>query len=168
MGLAKKPDSCRGCDAFNKGKGYVEPSGPVASNYIFINSGAGEDDVYQRQSGFEGSYSGQTLTRRLYTAGLQRRDVVVADLVRCWLPGTTAGGAYKGTRLPTQPEIRHCWQKHLGPFIESLPRVSSPRHIITMGLPALRWFKQLGPKGVAEVHYGTTVLHELPKVEDKE
>jgi len=165
VSLATKPESCRDCPAYKSGKGFVKPTGHTSADFVIVGSGPGEDDVYQGVSGFDGSYTGASVTRRLYTAGLQRSDVMFTELVWCWMPNPNAKGAYAGNREPTRKEVKHCWNAHLGPWFADLPVTSKPKHIITLGLPALRWLKSFNADTPAEVHYGTTELQLLPPME---
>ena len=109
------------------------------------------------------------MTTRLYKAGLLRSDVIFTDIVWC-----ATKDAYPHFRAPVEPlitAVRHCWKAHLGPFLNSLPQTSQPRHLITVGDPPLRWFKDLKYSGKdrppAVPHFGTTELHELPEVLDE-
>ena len=165
MALAEKPPGCEGCPAQYSGRGFVRPVGPPGATFLVIGSGPTEDDAYQGEPAFDGAFTGQSVTRRLYTAGLLRSEVILTDLVWCWMPNSKAKGAYKGSRPPTRTEIKHCWKAHLGPFLADLPPGDQPKHIITMGLPALRWFKGMKADDPAETHYGTTELHPLPELE---
>jgi len=162
MALGIKPRACSGCPRSNRGVGFVRPCGQPEAKFIIIGQGPSLDDAYQSQAFFSKDYTGGVMTDRLYRAGLQRSDVIFTDLV--WCSTRDAYSPYKKMVDPAHEAVKYCWKTHLGPFLDGLPKLPRPRHLITIGSPALRWFKGMTQKEPAEPHFGTTTLIPLPEV----
>ncbi len=166
MTFSPKPPTCQGCPAYTWGLGFVPPAGPEDPTLVMIGEGPQEDDAYQGQVFFEKSYAGSQLVRRLHLADLPRSRVLMGNLVQCWLPQFKQGTVAKGLRGPTAVEVRWCWNAHLGPRLGELSTSRKPRHLLTVGPVASRWFKGMKRAEAVEVHYGTTVAHEMPPMKE--
>lgn len=159
-----RPRACEGCPRNAKGIGFVTPSGHSDSRFIVVGQGPDNDSAKQSQSFMEGGYIGRATTERLYRAKVNRSEVIFTDTVWCYLPG-----AYPNFRAPMDPAvgaIKHCWNAHLGPYLETVHDPDRPKHIITLGNSTLRFFKGLTQKLPAVPHLGTTELEAMPKVKN--
>jgi uracil-DNA glycosylase family 4 len=72
--------------------------------------------------------SGRHLNKWLVKAGVPRERCAVLNVVWCNLPKN---------RPPTDAEMRHCWEAHVGPYLRSL---SELRVIAAVGIPAAQQF----------------------------
>ena len=135
MRPAPKPDSCRGCPAYEWGVGFVPPEFPArVVDQIAIGQGPGETEANFSQPFHPEAPAGRTLNRWLNAAGLQRTRTLITNVVWCWMPAGKPKGRPVGNREPTPEEIEFCRRAHLDPLLEQFPE--QPR--ILLGAPATR------------------------------
>ena len=159
MKPSNRPPGCQNCPRFDRGVGFVRPSGNLEARFIIIGESPSEDDIYQSQAFFSRGYTGGTVINWLYRASLQRGDVIFTDLVWCMTKKDNSWNP----KPPAHAAIKYCWKTHLGPYLAGLSEQSKPRYIITLGPTVMRWFKGMIQKEAAEAHYGTCELHNLPE-----
>ncbi len=180
-----KPSGCDGCPARDWGVGFVPPElprqrrssrqtetgegptlpgGGVGSNVhvAFVGQGPGETEARTSIPFHPNAPSGDLLTRWMHSAGLQRSEVLVTNVVWCWLPKTKHNGVPMGNTDPKDGAIAHCLGAHLRPLLEEYGFVDDQpddrKVIVTVGAPASRTF--LGDPKV-ERHLGTMVRREV-------
>jgi DNA polymerase len=124
--MLRKPDSCKGCAAYEAGHGFVPPSGPQDARLAIVGQGPGADEAALGEP-FVGP-AGRHLNKWLAKAGVPREKCAVSNVVWCHLPNN---------RKPTTKEIAHCWTAHVGPHLRSLPNL---RVIVAVGAPAAQKF----------------------------
>lgn len=157
--MKPKPPSCIGCPAYEWGLSFVRPEGPLTASVAVVGQGPGEVEAeYGRP--FIGP-SGRMLDGWLQE---QRSKVWVGNLVWCWLPERkNEAGRGVGNRPPTKAEAAYCYQQHLGPALREL---SPDVHLLPTGAEAVRFLYGLGADQPIEPYLGTTMLVELPELED--
>lgn len=150
------PAGCRGCPADKYGLGFVPPHGKPDAPFAFLGSGPGETETHQDRPFTETAPSGWRLAKWRRRAGMQDANVWLGHAVQCWLPKTRYPTP-RGQRDPTEAEIRHCWQAHVGPAVHALAAAGS--HLIPVGTPATRWI--LGVESTMK-YVGTHIEVSLP------
>lgn len=81
-----KPPSCAGCSLERSGFGFAIPTGPVGARLTFVGEALGYEEAIHGEP-FYGS-AGGVLSRVLLRAGVDRRQVRIANVVSCF-PGDT-------------------------------------------------------------------------------
>lgn len=162
MRPATKPPACAGCPAAEWGVGFVPPTGPEGATVLLLGQGAGEQEALHSKPFVSVAPSGARLDSRIHKAGGQRTDLLVANVVYCWLPERYTNGTPFGNRLPTEAEKDACWQRHLGPWLTGLPNV---RWIVPIGDPAAKAMLGLPWDESAQRWMGAVVERELPPLE---
>jgi len=169
MTFAPKPIGCHKCPAYNYGLSFVPPEGPMDATYLFFGQGPGEDEAHQSRPFFADAQSGWRLTQWMYQAGLQRNEVLIGNLVQCWLPeGYSKGRPYK-SRDPLLSEVQFCWNAHVGEWVHEwhakmCTSQNSSHHILPVGVPAAKFILGLPWGKGAERYAGTSQLVELPPI----
>ncbi len=131
-------------------------------HYAFVGQGPGEMEARFSQPFHPNAPSGHLLNQWIYSAGLQRTEVLLTNVVWCWMPASKVRGCARGSREPTEDETTFCMQAHLRPllaeygFIDDQPE--DRKVIVTIGAPASRTF--LGDTKT-ERHLGTMVRREV-------
>ena len=74
--------------------------------------------------------SGKKLTAILKETGIDRKDVYIANVVKCRPPGN---------RTPTEVEIVKC-----GPYLNLQVNIIKPKYILTLGNVATNFFLKIG------------------------
>lgn len=164
MSFRAKPPQCEGCPAYRWGRSFVEPEGTPTSGFVLVGQGPGETEAHTSRPFHPDAPAGFLLTNRLYHSGLQRTEVLLGNLVQCWLPARVERGVPKGNRDPERAEAQWCWNAHVGPWLHGLQAEGSLKHLIPVGAPAAKFLLGLPwDKGV-ERYMGTSQLVELPEV----
>lgn len=135
--LRPKPESCRGCPAYESGKSFVPAVSPKAPRLALLDQGPGEDEAYFGVP-FVGA-SGKELDKWLFKAKIDRAACWIGNVVQCWLPGN---------RAPTSAEVAHCSSTYWLPSLRSHP---SLRVVVGVGAPASRYLGGIAPGRVQEI-----------------
>ena len=162
--MIDKPPPCLDCPAYGVGVGFVPPDGPRDARLALVGQGPGDQEAYHERPFYPQAPSGYRLDRWLYRSGIGRNartGPLVTNVVWCHLPKGRKAGRPFGNRDPERPEIEHCWRAHLGPLLDSMPKLE---RIVPIGTPAIRWFLGLEHDAPAEKYVGTTTRQELPSV----
>ena len=110
---ATKPNECKGCPAYTWGVGFVPPTGSMDSPLALVGQGPGEQEATFSRPFYPMAPSGSTLDRWLNKAGKSRTQMIVSNVVQCWLPKTKSkAGVPAGNRAPTTEETAYCWNAH--------------------------------------------------------
>lgn len=162
MKPSPKPDSCRGCDAYEWGVGFVPSAVPRSgtATIAFIGQGPGLTEALYSVPFHPEAPAGKMLTEWIHLAGLQRTEVLVGNLVQCYLPQSKTNGVPKGNRNPTPAEADHCYRAHLYPLLTKLGFDQPDHWLFTVGAPASEYLLQLD--GSSEKYLGTVSVVELP------
>jgi len=154
-----KPITCLGCPAYEWGLGFVPPTGKANSPIALVGQGPGEQEAKASRPFFPNAPSGSMLDRWLNKAGKSRTQMIVANVVQCWMPKTKGKSGPTGSRSPTNEEINYCWDRHVGPMLHE----SKAKFIVPIGAPATKFFLGLPEAGV-EKYIGTFTKLDLPEV----
>jgi uracil-DNA glycosylase family 4 len=118
--------SCiQGCQACPLGAGrvrFVFGEGHPRASMMFIGEGPGRDEDLQGRP-FVGK-AGELLDKMIGAIGFQRREVYIANVVKCRPPDN---------RTPTPQEAQHCL-----PYLKRQIELIQPRVIVTLGATPLR------------------------------
>lgn len=109
--------NCRRCSLSQLRTQVVFGEGKIDTDIMFIGEAPGAEEDLQGKP-FVGK-AGRLLTRILESAGIDRDDVYITNVVKCRPPGN---------RNPTPLEIATCW-----PFLEAQIAIIKPRIIVTLG-----------------------------------
>jgi len=126
--------SCRKCGLCNGRTQTVFGEGDPDANLLFIGEGPGENEDLQGRP-FVGP-SGEKLDEMIKAMGLDRKQVYIANVVKCRPPQN---------RAPTTDEVHACWD-YLKRQIETI----QPRVIVTLGGPATKQILQTN-KGITAI-----------------
>jgi uracil-DNA glycosylase family 4 len=162
VAFAVKPPACSGCPAAEWSVGFVPPTGPHAAAVAFVGQGPGEAEAEFSVPFHPDAASGSRLSKWMHRSGWQRNDVLIGNVVQCWLPESKPGGRPRGNREPTRAEIASCWHRYVGPWLNSLPNLTN---VVAVGVPAAKWLLQLPWDRGGERYAGTSTLVELPPLE---
>jgi uracil-DNA glycosylase family 4 len=113
---------CTRCKLSNQRKNIVFGDGNPNARLMFIGEGPGREEDLQGLP-FVGD-AGMVLTRLIEKMGLNRKDVYIANIVKCRPPGN---------RDPEEDEVATCRQ-----FIEAQIEIIRPEVIMTLGRIALQ------------------------------
>ena len=159
---AEKPNKCLLCPAYKWGVGFVPPTGNLDSPIALVGQGPGSNEATFSTPFFPNAPSGGMLNRWLNKAGKSRTQMIIANVVQCWMPKSkTSKSVPSGNRSPTTAEIEFCWNAHVGPMLHA----SQAKFIVPIGAPATRWFLGLPEAGV-EKYIGTFTKLDLREIED--
>lgn len=117
---------CRKCVLCEGRTQTVFGEGDVDAKLMFIGEGPGENEDLQGRP-FVGK-AGEKLNEMIKAMGLERKQVYIANVVKCRPPGN---------RAPTPAEVLSCWD-YLKRQIETI----QPRVIVTLGGPATKQILQ--------------------------
>ncbi len=148
MSFQPLPPACKDCPAYEWGLGYLPPSGPPSSQLILIGTGPTESQAWN-----QGPPVGERMDGWLAQAGIPKREILVGNLVQCWLP-LRKKPTPDGTRDPTRKEMEFCWQAHLKPALDTLSSAKR-RVLVPVGLVSSRFFLGLSPDAGVEKYIGT-------------
>jgi uracil-DNA glycosylase len=123
--LSTQIASCLCCTELAQARQHTVPGQfPSGARLLLVGEGPGaEEDA--RGEPFVGR-SGQLLDVMLAQAGLERRQVAVANVVKCRPPGN---------RAPRAAEVSAC-----RPYLEQQVAAAAPGLIVTLGGTATQWF----------------------------
>jgi len=163
MKPAQKPPTCDGCPAQSYGVGWVAPEIPrhIQPTIAFVGQGPGETEALYSIPFHPEAASGKMLTEWIHLAGLQRTEVLITNLVWCWLPHHYERGVPKGSRNPEPEEADHCYRVHLYPLLERLGFGAPGKWVFTVGAPASEYLLEL--EGSSEPYLGTLTIKDLPR-----
>ncbi|MDI3281129.1 MAG: uracil-DNA glycosylase [Bacillota bacterium] len=114
--------SCHRCSLRGGCRQVVFGEGNPAATLMLVGEGPGEQEDLQGRP-FVGP-AGQLLDRILAAIGLTRREVYIANIVKCRPPGN---------RIPLDAEMEACL-----PLLRSQIRLIKPRLIVCLGATATR------------------------------
>lgn len=125
---------CRKCGLCTGRTQTVFGEGDPDANLLFIGEGPGENEDLQGRP-FIGK-AGQKLDEMITAMGLSRKQVYIANVVKCRPPGN---------RAPTPAEVQACWD-----FLKRQIETIQPRVIVTLGGPATKQILQTD-KGITAI-----------------
>ena len=135
--------SCEGCSARSHAVGFVLPEGdPASCDYVAIGQGPGQTEAERGIPFFPGAPAGYRFGAWINRAGKPRQDLLITNIVWCWLPKLSVEQRKKvpvnkwGNREPTMAEAKQCWKRHLGPLLKKLPEKVP---FFTLGMAAMEW-----------------------------
>lgn len=164
-GYSPKPLACQLCPASSIGIGFVPPSGPSDAKLVLVGQGPGQQEAWNSEPFFRLAPIGERLTKWLYRSGISRTEVLLGNLVQCWLPKFFRKGVPDGNREPTQAEIKFCWNAHVGPWLTLGEVAAGPtRVVVPVGVPAAKWIMGIPKDKGAEKFLGTMNQIELPPI----
>lgn len=109
--------NCQKCSLYQKRHCPVVGEGNHRAQIMFVGEAPGrQEDASGRP--FCGA-AGQVLSEVLAAVGLQRKDVYIANILKCWPPGN---------RNPLAEEINAC-----GPYLDRQIEIIQPQVICPMG-----------------------------------
>lgn len=120
---AKEVSVCVKCRLHSTRTQTVFGEGDVDAKIFFIGEGPGETED-QTGRPFVGR-AGQLLDKMIGAMGLSRRQVFIANIVKCRPPGN---------RVPAPDEVATCT-----PYLVRQLEIIRPRVIVTLGLPAVKY-----------------------------
>jgi len=115
--LQKEIGDCKRCKLSKGRRNIVFGEGNPHAELMFIGEGPGRDEDIQG-SPFVGD-AGQLLTKLIEKMGFKRKEVYIANIVKCRPPMN---------RDPEEEEINTC-----KPFVEEQIKIISPRAIMALG-----------------------------------
>jgi len=114
--------ACTAC-ALCRGRTHTVPGeGNPDADLVFIGEGPGHDEDISGRP-FVGR-AGQLLTKMIAAMGLSRRDVFIANVVKCRPPGN---------RTPMADEVAACWD-----YLCRQLQIIRPKVIVTLGNPSTK------------------------------
>jgi len=161
VAYAEKPKGCVGCPAYKWGKGFVPPNGEPDAPAAFVGQGPGQTEGWTSEPFHDTAPIGQRFNKWLATSGIVRREVLVGNLVQCWLPKFYKGSAPDGNRDPTRKEMWWCWNAHVGPWLTGL---GADVVVVPVGIPAAKFILSIPEDEGAEKFLGTLNNVDLPEV----
>ncbi len=160
--LRPKVLACRACSLRDGARGVVFGEGDPHTSIMFVGEGPGQTEDETGRP-FVGR-AGQLLDLMLKAVGFERRQVFIANIVKCRPPGN---------RLPLPPEVGACL-----PNLEAQIRIIDPRIIVLLGAlssqtlvdPSIRvtrdrgkWFERDGRSYLVTFHPAAVLRDELGK-----
>lgn len=154
--------SCQRCDLRKGARGVVFGEGNPRAQIMFVGEGPGATED-QTGRPFVGR-AGQLLDLMLKSAGFRRKDVFIANIVKCRPPGN---------RLPLPLEVKACL-----PHLLAQIRIIKPKIIVLLGAlssqtlvdPSLRvtrdrgkWFEKNGISYLVMYHPAAVLRDEIHK-----
>jgi uracil-DNA glycosylase len=115
--IKRKALTCTACDLCQSRKNVVFGEGNHKSNLMFIGEAPGEEEDIQGRP-FVGK-AGKLLTLMIKSIGLDRKDVYIANILKCRPPGN---------RNPHEDEIKTCT-----PYLLKQIELINPKVIVTLG-----------------------------------
>ena len=154
--------ACRACPLREGAKGVVFGEGDPRARVMFVGEGPGQTEDETGRP-FVGR-AGQLLDLMLRAAGFERKEVFIANIVKCRPPGN---------RLPLPNEVEACL-----PNLEAQIRIINPRIIVLLGAlssqtlvdPGIRvtrdrgkWFEKDGRSYLVTFHPAAVLRDEAGK-----
>ncbi|MCK4249132.1 MAG: uracil-DNA glycosylase [Candidatus Omnitrophica bacterium] len=115
--LYARVSGCAKCDLHKDRTNLVFGIGNVQARLCFVGEAPGRDEDKQGKP-FVGR-AGKLLTDIIKAMGLERKDVFIANILKCRPPGN---------RNPETKEISVCW-----PYLEEQLKIIQPKVICTLG-----------------------------------
>ncbi|MFZ5974903.1 MAG: uracil-DNA glycosylase [Bacillota bacterium] len=112
--------ACTNCPLYERRTSVVPGEGNLRPRLMFIGEGPGEQEDLQGRP-FVGP-AGQLLTRMIQAIGLERKDVYIANIVKCRPPFN---------RAPTEDEAKACL-----PYLRAQVAFLRPRILVALGATA--------------------------------
>lgn len=119
-GVCEDIQGCTRCSLSRYRRSIVVGEGTPAARLVFVGEGPGEEEDIKGRP-FVGP-AGQLLTRIIEAMSFQRREVYIANVVKCRPPGN---------RIPNPEEIATC-----SPYLYRQLKAISPQIICTLGAVA--------------------------------
>ncbi|MFO7807305.1 MAG: uracil-DNA glycosylase [Candidatus Moraniibacteriota bacterium] len=141
--LEKQIKTCVACQLSEGRTNVVPGSGNPKAEIMFIGEGPGKNEDLQGEP-FVGA-AGKLLDEMLAQNNLQRKDVYIANVVKCRPPGN---------RDPLPQEVDTCW-----PWLEKQISIIQPKLIVLLGRHSLQRFL---PKARITEHHGRALRKEFP------
>ncbi|MGI6643966.1 MAG: uracil-DNA glycosylase [Bacillota bacterium] len=153
---------CTACELRRGAKGVVFGEGNPAARILLVGEGPGRDEDLTGRP-FVGR-AGQLLDSLLKSVGLTRKDVFIANIVKCRPPGN---------RLPFPAEVEKCL-----PHLRAQIRILKPRIVVLLGAlasqtlldPSIRvtrdrgkWFEREGVSYLVTFHPAAVLRDEFHK-----
>ncbi|MGE5579991.1 MAG: uracil-DNA glycosylase [Bacillota bacterium] len=160
--LKPKVLACSACELRSGARGVVFGEGDPKADIMFVGEGPGQTEDETGRP-FVGR-AGKLLDAMLESIGLQRKEVFIANIVKCRPPGN---------RLPLPPEVEVCL-----PNLRAQIRIVDPKIIVLLGAlasqtlinPALRvtrdrgkWFNKDGRNFLVTFHPAAVLRDEYGK-----
>ncbi len=154
--------ACAACELRGGARGVVFGEGDPHARIMFIGEGPGQTEDETGRP-FVGR-AGQLLEAMLRTVGFERKEVFIANIVKCRPPGN---------RLPLPPEVAVCI-----PHLRAQIRIINPSIIVLLGAlssqtlvaPSIRvtrdrgkWFKKDGRDYLVTFHPAAVLRDERAK-----
>ena len=116
--IAAQIAACEKCPLAHMGRTHVVPGeGNLNADLMFIGEGPGQEEDRQGRP-FVGP-SGMLLTKMIEAIGMERKDVYIANIVKCRPPGN---------RNPLQEEAETCL-----PYLRAQFALRKPKIIVLLG-----------------------------------
>jgi len=122
--LLERMRDCQLCRLRESRTQVVPGEGPPQADLVFIGEAPGEEEDRQGRP-FVGR-AGQLLDKILESAGLEREEVYISNMVKCRPPLN---------RTPQRDEIEACW-----PYLEAQIRHLEPKIIVALGNVPAQFF----------------------------
>jgi DNA polymerase len=133
--LAAEVRACTQCPLHTGRTNAVPGAGPVVAEIMFIGEGPGFNEDQQGLP-FVGA-SGKLLDELLQKIGLSRREVFIANVIKCRPPGN---------RDPRVPEIEAC-----APYLDRQIEIINPKMVVTLGRFSMaKWFPKTAK--ITQIH----------------
>lgn len=137
--------SCEKCALRKTCKQVVPGAGSATAEIMLIGEGPGKNEDEKGQP-FVGA-AGKFLDEMLGTAKLERKDVYIANVVKCRPPSN---------RDPLPEEVKTCWE-----WLEKQIQTIKPKLIVTLGRHSMERF--LPDHKISQVH-GQAFRREIPNL----
>jgi len=132
--IEKEVNICKKCQLCKSRTNAVPGEGSQRADIMFIGEGPGREEDKQGRP-FVGA-AGKLLTQMIEHIGLDRKDVFIANVVKCRPPNN---------RDPLQEEVDQCWD-----YLERQIKSIKPKIIVTLGRHSMaRFLKDLK---ISQVH----------------
>lgn len=135
--------NCQKCNLAKTRTNVVPGEGNYQAKILFIGEGPGKNEDLQGRP-FVGA-AGKLLDELIASIGLQRKDVYIANVVKCRPPNN---------RDPLPEEIQSCW-----PYLENQISLIKPELIVTLGRHSMARFY---PQGRISVDHGRALRRLIP------
>lgn len=133
--IEEEVSTCRKCNLCETRMNTVLGEGNTESRILFIGEAPGKNEDEQGRP-FVGA-AGKYLDELLSIAGLERKDIYIANILKCRPPGN---------RDPSVDEIQTCT-----PYLRMQTKLIDPEYIVTLG--------NFATKFVLKTEKGITGLH---------
>lgn len=141
--LNQKVSSCQKCPLSETRIHTVPGEGNPKAEILFVGEAPGKNEDQQGRP-FIGA-AGKLLDELMASIGLQRKDVYIANIIKCRPPGN---------RDPLPEEASACW-----PYLEEQLQSIKPLVIVTLGRHSMA---RLYPQGRISFDHGRALRREFP------